>query len=129
MSEFIHEGGWGMYPTIAFGLITAAIALWHAVAPAAKRTALIVGFGAATLLSGILGTTVGLQHSVMHIRSLPADDRWIFLIGLRESLNCTVAALVLAMIAALLATYGSYRRARALDRAPEGATAAAVNGA
>lgn len=118
MLDFIKEAGWGIYPILAFGLTMLGIALWHALAPAARRITLVLGFGAATLLSGVLGTVVGLQHSVLHIRNLPADDRWVFLIGLRESLNCMVAALMLTIFAGLLATYGSYRRARAQDLSP-----------
>ena len=118
MPDFIIEAGWGIYPVFAFGFTALGAALWHALAPAARRSTLVFGFGAATLLSGVLGTVVGLQRSVQHIGALAATERWVFLIGLREALNCTASALVLTTIAALFVTYGSYRQAQLQDRSP-----------
>jgi hypothetical protein len=48
--EFINEGGWGMYPTLIFGLITATTAARFAWTPERKRLGFIAGMWATTLV-------------------------------------------------------------------------------
>jgi hypothetical protein len=118
MSNFIREGGFGMYPVLVFGLFLVALSGWQIFRPTAERLPLIVGAGVATVIAGVLGTATGIRQAAIGIAPLPADQRWLFISGIGEALNCAVLALVLAMIATVLATAGSYRLARARPLAP-----------
>lgn len=121
MIDFITEGGWGMYPVLVFGGVNVVLAVRHARAARAGDVPLLVGVGVATLMLGVLGTITGVQASARYIDATP--DKWLFLMGLRESLNVMVAALVSTTAATLLATYGAVKHARRgeLARAPSSA--------
>lgn len=83
---------------------------------------------ALTMMAGLFGTALGVQVSAEHIGEVDADERWIFLLGLRESLNNIVAALglgaasVMVLLAAHLrgpgAPMGSVTRAGRRGTAP-----------
>lgn len=111
MLEFFKDGGWGMYPVLVFGTIAIIAALRHAVAPAGRFVPLIVGFCAVTLIAGVLGTAVGVQTTIVYVNREATTDHWLLALGLRESLNNLVMACTAASIAALISTYGSFRRA------------------
>jgi uncharacterized membrane protein len=113
MSNFFTAGGFGMYPTTLFGLILVVVAAIHAFKPRRALEPLIIGAGVATLLAGALGTAMGIQASANGLEGLVGDQKWAFAIGIGESLNCLVLGLVLAIVATLLATAGSFRLARA----------------
>jgi hypothetical protein len=112
MIQFIQEAGWGFWPVAVFGAVSLFLALRYAIAPRRELLPLIIGFGVATVIAGLLGTVTGVQHSANYIMEVEADRRWIFLLGLRESLNNMVAALVVTAVTALAATVGSYRQVR-----------------
>jgi hypothetical protein len=54
--EFFAEGGWGMYPTLIFGLVTVGGAVWFALKPEPRRLAFTAGMWL-TLVSAILHAT------------------------------------------------------------------------
>jgi hypothetical protein len=54
-----------------------------------------------TVLAGILGTATGVQRSAQALFELPPDERWIFFIGLYESLHNLTMALVLVVLSTL----------------------------
>ena len=123
--DFIREAGFGIWLVLLFGGVSFAASLRYALAPRRELLPLIVGFAIATLLAGALGTVTGIQLSAEHIGEVEASKRWIFLLGLRESLNNAVAALVLASVDALLATAGAYRLFKAERSGAEAASASA----
>ena len=106
---YMYEAGWGIYPVLLFGAVALALALAHAVRPRRSRYPLVVGFSAATVLAGFLGTLTGVQNSVLYVSKVVESERWLFLVGLRESLNNMVAAFVIVTVACLLVTVGSFR--------------------
>ncbi len=110
MRDFIVEGGIGIYPVIVFGLAAIALAVRYARSPQKGDLALLAGVGIATLLLGSLGTVVGIQASAGFIHATP--EKWLFLVGLKESLNVLVTALVAVTLEVLVATYGAVRLAR-----------------
>lgn len=110
MRDFLVEGGFGIYPVLLFGLAAVALAFRYARAPRPGDLALLVGVGMATLLLGLLGTVTGIQASARYIDATP--DKWLFLVGLKESLNVFVSALVATSIEVLVATYGAVKLAR-----------------
>ncbi len=115
MGEFIQSAGYAIYPILLFGLMSIGVASRYAIAPSRSMLALVIGFAVVTVLLGCLGTVVGMQVSAQAIPEVP-DRPWIFLLGMRESLNNMVAALLVAMIDAMLATVGAHRTARAEER-------------
>lgn len=112
MGDFIREAGWGIYPVILFGAISLAVALRYALLPKRELLPLVIGFSVATIIAGALGTTTGLQATANYVAQTASTDRWLFVVGLRESLNNMDAALFVATLDALLATIGAYRFAK-----------------
>ena len=113
MSDFIREAGWGIYPVMLFGAVSLIVSLRYAIAPARELLPLVIGFGVATIIAGALGTTTGLQATASFVARTQADERWLFVVGLRESLNNMDAALLVAAVDALLGTIGAYRLQKA----------------
>jgi hypothetical protein len=112
MTDFIEEAGWGIYPVLIFGLTAFAVALWQVVLPRKERVTTATILMALTATAGVLGTAIGVQTSVRHITGVASDDRWIFLVGLRESLNNLVAALILMALTMLLLLGAHMRQSR-----------------
>ncbi len=129
MPEWIHEAGWPIYMVIVVGAASLTAAMQYARSPRRDLFALVVGLGVATALLGVIGTVLGIQMSAGAIGKVAADQRWIFLVGLKESLHNTTAALVIAAVDALVVTVGAVRFARRearRDARTDAATAAAA---
>lgn len=120
--EFIREAGWGIYPVLAFGLAALIVAARQIGAPRAGRTTTAGLLMALTLAAGGLGTATGLKTSASHIHEVAFAEKWIFLVGLSESLNNMVAALVLITLALLALLFAHLRH----DAAPALASSAAA---
>jgi hypothetical protein len=112
MLEFIRDAGYGIYPTLLFATGALAAAIRYAAAPRRDILTLATGTTVLTLLGGALGTVVGMQTSAAALPAVAPDERWIFFLGLRESLNNLVAALVAATLVTLIVTFGAARAAR-----------------
>ena len=112
MLTFYREAGWPIHFVLLLGAISLWLAVRYARAPRRENFPLIVGFTVATVLVGVLGTVLGVQISANAIAEVQAPERWIFLIGLKESLNNMVAALMIAAIDTMLVTAGAHRLAR-----------------
>jgi hypothetical protein len=100
--DLIREAGWGIWPVLGFGGWAVITALMEATAPREGRMRTLAYLLALTTLSGIFGTVLGIQVSAEHIGEVRPDERWIFLLGLKESLQNMVAALSLDGICLLL---------------------------
>ena len=113
MGEMFRNGGFGMYPTTVFGLLLLAATLRYAVSPAARLVPLQISLGILTMASGGLGFVTGLIKSVSAIDGVGPDQRWIWLLGMGESLNNVALALVLVTMGSLAASVGALRLGRA----------------
>jgi hypothetical protein len=113
MREFFHEGGFGMYPTALFGIISLILAVWYAWKPSARMLPLVRGLGAAALLAGVLGTVMGIKSTIAGIMGTAelAGERLgvVALAGLYESSNNLVLALVLVVFVVLAVGVGGFR--------------------
>jgi hypothetical protein len=112
MLDAIREGGWPIYLVMAFGAASLGFSIRYSREGKKELLAPAVGLTIAALLCGLFGTVAGFMISVEHIREVPDNQRWIVLIGLKESLNNLGMALVLALGSTLLITRGAWRRAR-----------------
>lgn len=116
MMNAIREGGWPMYVVLLCGAASLGAAIGYARSMRRELVAAVVGLGVATLLAGAFGTVAGVMVSIDHIVDVPADQRWIVLIGLKESLNNIGLAIVFAFLDSLLITRGLWRRARLMPQ-------------
>lgn len=119
-STFFRDGGWGMYPVTVFGLLLVATAVLCVLRPE-RRFARIAGIlGVATFCAGLLGTSVGFIMSFRFLSQVPVEQRFtIAALGCAESLNDTVLALILVVLASLLGAVAA-ARAALRDGAPGG---------
>jgi hypothetical protein len=102
MLEFIREAGWGIFPVLIFGTLSLGVAIQYVRTRRTNVLALLCALSVLTLLAGALGTVTGLQTSARYIGDVALNEKWIFLVGLRESLNNATAALVIVAIDAML---------------------------
>jgi hypothetical protein len=115
MGQIIREAGWPIYPILALGGAALVLSLKYAAFPQRSLRSLVSAILAASLVMGVLGTILGLQHSIEGLHDLPPDERWIVFMGLRECLNCAVMALTLALPTVLALGAGSHRLRRRLE--------------
>ncbi len=109
MLNIIHEAGWGAYPVILFGVSAIVMAVRHLVSPSTKHQITTKWLMGLTVLAGVLGTATGVQASAQSIANVGADERWVFLFGLYESLHNLTMALVLVTLA-MLGLLGAHLR-------------------
>jgi len=95
MIEFMHEGGFGMWLTLAFFVVGTGAAVMRR-ARDGERWA--YGGAIAVIASGLLGLSTGLYLTV----AAAAGDAEVLGTGIRESANNTVFAAVLALVLAFI---------------------------
>lgn len=81
--------------------------------------ALAAGSAVTTALLGVLAFVTGAHRALGGLPHLDADDRWIAILGVAESLSCFILSLVLAVTVSVLLTLGSWRTRRELQTAAE----------
>lgn len=109
--NYMNQGGPLIWLVVLLGLVALVAAIRYAMASQRRDGALAIGGSTASAIVALLATVTGFQLSVGGLKQVSADDRWIYLWGLKESLNNLVVALVLGVLVALLLTVGNYRRA------------------
>lgn len=116
MLGFIREAGWPIFLVLALGTASLGVAIRYALDGQRELWVVIVGLGVATLLVGAFGTALGIQASARYIGDVLPERRWIFVLGVQESLHNLTAALAFAIVDALLLTRGAWRSAQHLFR-------------
>lgn len=116
MGEAFRNGGWGMFPTTLFGVLMIAAAIRYAMSPEKRLVPLQVSLGIMTLASGGLGFVTGAIKSFQAMGEVAADKRWIWMLGIGESLNNVALAFGMLTIAAIAASLGALRIARSNDK-------------
>jgi hypothetical protein len=112
MLTFFAEGGLGMYPTLAFGLLLVAVAIAYAWRPARRLLALYSVLGVVELACGVLGLTLGIVTTLLYTSKLPPESQYaVTLLGLAESLHNLVLSLAMLVLATLVLAGGILRAA------------------
>ena len=119
MREAFYLGGWGMYPTLLFGVLMVAASIRYAISPERRFVPLQVSLGVLTLMAGGLGFVTGMIKVFLSIGEVQPEQRWIWMLGLGEALNCVGLALSLIVIGAFAASVGAYRFSRMALASPE----------
>lgn len=110
MMEFMHEGGFAMWLTLAL-FVASIVAAFTRREGGAK---LAFAGSLATLASGLLGFSTGIYATVRYLGGVAAaDTAEILSIGIRESANNTTLAAVLAFLLAIVGAGLSLRERRA----------------
>jgi hypothetical protein len=102
MLNFVREAGWPIYPVLLLGALSLVQSLRVALGGRRELVADVVGLLVATLAMGALGTFLGLQRACEVVPDI--DDKWLWLIGLKEALYNLDVALVFVVVGALLVT-------------------------
>jgi len=98
--NFIKEGGWGMYPVLIFGIATLIVAVRQLVDHSERRNLTALWTMGLTMAAGVLGTATGMQTSARFLHQ--TTEKWLWFVGLQESLNNLVLAVVMVTIAMLM---------------------------
>jgi hypothetical protein len=113
-----HDGGWGMYPTLLFGLLLLGVAVKYAQSPERRYVPLLVALNVATLASGALGFVSGV---IVTANALASDHMVeptnISFFGVGEALNNVAFALLMVMVATMAAIVGAWKLSREPARA------------
>ncbi len=107
MMQALESGGWGMFPTLFFGVLSLAAAALFSVRPERRFIPLVVSSTLLTLAAGALGFVMGVIRSFEAI--LGAPDRAMAMVGVAESGYCLALALVFAVLTLIATTLGSAR--------------------
>ena len=109
MPNWFREGGFPMWITLVFGLLAIGSAARYALRPWRRHLPPMISLAAMTLFSGVFGLVTGLIKSLHALPQVGPDQRWIWLVGLGESLQNVAFAMALVGVAALAAILGTWR--------------------
>jgi hypothetical protein len=112
MLDAFHRGGWGMVPTLVFGVLMVLASLQYAARPERRLVPLLVSLGLITVVSGGLGTVTGMIRCLCAMEEVKPDERWIWMLGLGESLNVIGLALGMVALGLIATSVGALRIAR-----------------
>ena len=105
IANAFREGGWGMYPTLAFGLWAFTQAIKDARRDSYRATKVLA---LTTFFAGSLGTLTGLIKTLSYAAEYPLDEKFKFLfLGASESMHCLGLALVCLIVTSLVVAIGS----------------------
>ncbi len=111
--QMVQDGGFGMLPTLLFGLALLAVSARFARAPSRKLVPLLVALNWLTITAGALGFITGVITVCGPLSAEGVTDTSrIAFEGVGESLYNLAFAMLLAMVAAIGTTYGSWKMAR-----------------
>ena len=112
MVTFFQAGGFGMLPTLAFGLLLLAVGLAYAIQPERRLVILFTILGVVEFFSGALGTVLGVVATFLAVAKVPAEQQYaITLAAVAESLHNLVLALALLVLSTLVLAAGALRAA------------------
>lgn len=112
MAQWFSLGGFPMWVTLLFGALSIGAAARYAIRPERRFVPLVVSLGIMTLFSGALGFVIGLMRSLNALDLVAAERRWIWMLGLGESLTNVALSLALVGLATFAMVVGSWKLSR-----------------
>ena len=112
MTDWFSHGGYPMWVTLVFGVLSIGAAGRYAIRPERRFVPLVVGLGSMTFLCGSLGFVMGLVKSLGSLDLVPAERRWIWMLGFGESLVNVAFALALVAVSTLAMVVGAWKVSR-----------------
>ena len=112
MPSWFQLGGFAMWITLPFGALSVVAAALYARRPERRLVPLVLSLGVMTLMSGSLGFVTGVIKSLQALPHVGPDERWIWMVGLSESLVNVAFALSLVAVATLAMVVGTWRLSR-----------------
>jgi len=109
MLDSFRDGGVGMIPTLIFGVVLVALSLRYAARPEQRQVPLLISMGLLTNFAGALGFVSGVITTMKAVAQVPAEEHWIAMVGLGESLNNMALAFALCVLATLCVVVGAWR--------------------
>lgn len=114
--HLMHDGGWGMWFVLAFGLVTLAAAAGFARSPASPRLAAVRSFSISTWFAVLSTVSIDLAKVATSVANIPKlrDDSHMPLIllqGISESLAPATLGFALLSFAWILVAIGQRREA------------------
>ena len=114
--DHFREGGWGMFPTLVFGLLLLSVAVRYATTPEKRFVPLLVALNGLTLSSGALGFVTGVITTAGAVARLGSSAPSVIpFLGLGESLNNLAVALIFVALGFVAITWGAWQTARAAE--------------
>lgn len=107
MIEAWKIGGWGMFPTMAFGLLAIAAAIAYALKPDRARLVRVCVLAANTMVAGLLATVTGIMKMLSIAAGWPNQSE--ILACTSESLMCVSLGLSLIMLVGIVTGIGASR--------------------
>lgn len=112
MTYLTHSGPL-IWLVLILGVLALVWAVRYALGQRQRDASQAISAAIGSAIVALVATVTGFQNSVGGLREVTADDRWIYLWGLKESLNNMVVTLVFAFLVTVLLMYGFWRRASA----------------
>ncbi|MBS2028439.1 MAG: hypothetical protein JST54_11080 [Deltaproteobacteria bacterium] len=109
MLDSFRDGGFGMFPTLIFGLVLVALSVRYAAKPEQRQVPLLISMGLLTNFAGALGFVMGVITTMKAVGQVPAEEHWIAMLGVGESLNNMALAFALCVMATLCVVIGAWR--------------------
>ncbi|MDI1481600.1 hypothetical protein [Polyangium sp. y55x31] len=138
MGEAFRLGGFGMYPTLFFGIILFGAAIGYARNPGKGRLLLPAVLAILTLTAGFLGFFTGIITTLSYAASEVVDpaarafdlDQFVRVVamGTAESLHNVCLALAMNVIGGIVVAVGAYRRGRMKPEVTKVGAPVAANG-
>jgi hypothetical protein len=109
--NFFREGGFAMFPTALFGILLVASAV--SAVKGKGGDGLVARMYGLTLGSGVLGTISGIIATCRYLENAKEPNLGLVgAVGLAESLNNVVLALIFCVVASLVSAMGAVKRNR-----------------
>ena len=108
MLEAFRLGGWGMYPTLFFGVLFITVAIGYARSAERARLVLLSVLSLLTMAAGSLGFVTAAIVTLTHAAGTPNQDA-IIAMGISESLHNIGLALVLIVLGGIATAVGAWR--------------------
>lgn len=108
-----HDGGWGMYPTLVFGLVAAGAALRYVIRGDGRLRGVIESMVRAVLFVGLAGFVTGLVATSMYILQFQVRGDEVlrtFLIGLGEASYNLALAFTMVSLTHVIVALGRRRQ-------------------